>query len=141
MWRAAAKNSAMDDGDATAGKFFKTVWFDDNLNGKIKKDADADRGRDPDGDEAGTAEGTANHDARPLRPESRTMATSMMIWEFLTDSDMDPNAGDLGKVDMAERHGHRDDRRRRADVDSRRVCRGRKVDCDQRRRDCYRIRW
>ena len=94
MWRAAAKNSAMDDGDATTGKFFKTLWFDDNLNGKIKKDADADR--------AGTvgAGNTANamHD---LYDQNQDDGNIEMIWEFLTDGDMDPNAGDLGKVDMA----------------------------------------
>ena len=94
MWRAAAKNSAMDTGDATAGKFFKTLWFDDNLNGKIKKDGDADR--------AGTvgAGNTANamHD---LYDQNQDDGNIEMIWEFLTDSDTDPNAGDLGKVDMA----------------------------------------
>ena len=93
MWRAAAKNSAMDDGDATTGKFFKTLWFDDNLNDKIKDDGDADR--------AGTvgAGNTANamHD---LYDQNQDDGNIEMIWEFLTDVDGDPNAGDLGKVDM-----------------------------------------
>ena len=94
MWRAAAKNSAMDAGDATTGKFFKTLWFDDNLNGKIKKDGDANRaGTLGDGETA-----NAMHD---LYDQNQDGGNIEMIWEFLTDGDMDPNAGDLGKVDMA----------------------------------------
>ena len=44
-WMATAKRSGGGTGDAavTTGKFFKTLWFDDNLNGKIKKDSSADR--------------------------------------------------------------------------------------------------
>ena len=41
MWRATGQEgrSSTDAGAAEPGKFFKTVWFDDNLNGRIKKDA------------------------------------------------------------------------------------------------------
>ena len=51
MWTATAKRSGAD-AAATAGKHFKTLWFDDNLNGKIKDDGGANR--------AGTVTGTAN---------------------------------------------------------------------------------
>ena len=85
MWRAPAENSGGD------GKVFKTLWFDDNLNGKIKKDADANR--------AGTVAGTANamHD---LYNQNTDDGNIQMIWEFLTDADGDLTAGDLGKVDL-----------------------------------------
>ena len=49
---------------------FKTIWFDDNLNGKILKDTTGRGARrpDPDGAGAGTAAGCPGHHSRPLRP-------------------------------------------------------------------------
>ena len=92
MWRAPAENSGTD-ATATTGKFFKTLWFDDNLNGKIKDDGGADRtGTVGQGDTA-----NAMHD---LYNQNTDDGNIEMIWEFLTDEDDDPNAGDLGKVDM-----------------------------------------
>ena len=91
MWRAGATAG-------TGTKMFKTVWFDDNLNGKILKDTDAPR-PDPDGDEAGTAEGAAAtiHD---LYDQNENENNIDVIWQFLTDSNMDLTAGDLGKADL-----------------------------------------
>ena len=87
MWRAPAENSGGD------GKVFKTLWFDDNLNGKIKDDGDANRtGIVGDGNTA-----NAMHD---LYNQNADDANIQMIWEFLTDADGDLTAGDLGKVDL-----------------------------------------
>ena len=88
MWRATAEKAS--DG----GKNFKTLWFDDNLNGKIEKDASPSRAR-PEAT-TGTAAG-AMHD---LYNENGSDPNLEHIWEWLTDVDGDPNAGDLGKVDM-----------------------------------------
>ena len=49
MWRAPAENSgtnAVDDAGITEGKVFKTLWFDDDLDGKIKNDNDRRPGGD-----------------------------------------------------------------------------------------------
>ena len=87
MWRAPAENSGGD------GEVFKTLWFDDNLNGKIKDDGSANR--------AGTVgQGNTANAMHDLYNQNVDDANIQMIWEFLTDEDDDPNAGDLGKVDM-----------------------------------------
>ena len=92
MWRAPAENSGTDD-TATTGKFFKTLWFDDNLNDKIKDDGGADR--------TGTVgQGNTANAMHDLYNQNTDDGNIEMIWEFLTDEDDDPNAGDLGKVDM-----------------------------------------
>ena len=92
MWRAPAENSGTDD-TATTGKLFKTLWFDDNLNGKIKDDGGADR--------TGTVgQGNTANAMHDLYNQNTDDDNIEMIWEFLTDEDDDPNAGDLGKVDM-----------------------------------------
>ncbi len=88
MWRATTEMAT------NGGKNFKTLWFDDNLNGKIEKDASPARGRPEaaDGTDAGAMHDLYNQNADPANLEH--------IWEWLTDVDTDPNAGDLGKVDM-----------------------------------------
>ena len=92
MWRAPAENSGTN-AATTTGKFFKTLWFDDNLNGKIKNDGGADR--------AGTVgQGDTANAMHDLYNQNVDDGNIEMIWEFLTDEDGDPNAGDLGKVDM-----------------------------------------
>ena len=93
-WMATAKRSGGGTGDAavTTGKFFKTLWFDDNLNGKIKKDSSADRSA------TGATDVDALHD---LYNQNEDEGNLEWIWGSLTDADGDPNAGDLGKVDMA----------------------------------------
>ena len=68
---------------------FTTVWFDDNLNGDIKKDKGD---RHPDG-------GNALND---LYNQNKDISNIQMIWESLLDKDNDliADAGDLGKVDL-----------------------------------------
>ena len=97
MWRAAAKRSGGGAGDAatTTGKYFKTLWFDDNLNGKIKDDATSATNRRPE-----PVSGTTANALHDLYNQNADAGNIEMIWEFLTDEDGDPNAGDLGKVDM-----------------------------------------
>ena len=92
MWRAPASAGSGE-------KMFKTVWFDDNLNGKILKDTSARR-PDPDGDDGpGTAAGAAAtiHDLYDQNGDDNNIN---VIWQFLTDADGDLTAGDLGKADL-----------------------------------------
>ena len=92
---ATAEKSGNDDGTAPAfgGKYFKTLWFDDNLNGKIGGDGAADRAESV----SGIASANALHD---LHDQNAAEGNIEPIWESLTDDDGDPNAGDLGEVDM-----------------------------------------
>ena len=87
MWKATAS-------PATGTKMFETIWFDDNLNGKILNDASPPRGRPmTDGDvEAGSL-----HD---LRNDADRDNNINAIWQYLTDLDGDLTAGDLGKSDF-----------------------------------------
>ena len=94
MWRAGTSPSTGHE------KMFKSIWFDDNLNGKILKDTAARR-PDPDADGAGTAAG-AQATIHDLYDQNDNDNNINKIWEFLTDSDGDlvASAGDLGKVDL-----------------------------------------
>ncbi len=97
MWRA----------DATAAsgheRMFKTIWFDDNLNGKILNDTTgrAARRPDPDGADAGTAE-LAQARIHDLYDQDEDDNNIDKIWQFLTDDDGDllASVGDLGKADL-----------------------------------------
>ena len=89
MWKATASAG-------TGDSMFKTVWFDDNLNGKIKKDGSPDRARPGQGAD-GTVAADAMHD---LYNQNARDGNINAIWEYLTDSNMDLTAGDLGKVDL-----------------------------------------
>ena len=95
MWRAPAENSgtnAADGEGVTEGKVFKTVWFDDDLDGKIKNA----NPRRPTGDADATSQ---IHDLYNQNGGTDD-ANIEMIWEHLTDSNGDLTAGDLGKVDL-----------------------------------------
>ncbi|MCY3746530.1 MAG: fibronectin type III domain-containing protein [Acidobacteria bacterium] len=96
MWRAGAKAG-------TGESMFKTIWFDDNLNGKILKDTTGRGARrpDPDGAGAGTAEG-AQATIHDLYDQDESDNNIDKIWQFLTDDDGDlvDSVGDLGKVDL-----------------------------------------
>ena len=91
MWRAGATAG-------TGTSMFKTIWFDDNLNGAILKDtkaaAQADRAMALGGTDAAAS---GLHD---LYNQNEAADNIDKIWELLTDSNMDLTAGDLGKVDM-----------------------------------------
>ena len=89
---------------------FKTLWFDDNLNGKIGKDGFSNGTQRPDPDGAdgalvatdvdgATALTTANslHD---LYNDNGDPANIDKIWQFVIDEDDDPMYGDFGKVDL-----------------------------------------
>ena len=98
MWRVGATSATTDR--------FKTLWFDDNLNGKIRKDSGADRPMlDPDGDGTADVEANALHD---LYDDNDSPGNINMIWQFLLDEDDDPIMGDFGKVDLYSR-GEADD--------------------------------
>ena len=101
MWAAGATASTGQE------KMFKTVWFDDNLNGKIKKDTKASdqTARNT----ALTASGvdvaaspTTTNGIHDLYNQNDYDGNIQKIWELLTDSDGDlvASAGDLGKVDL-----------------------------------------
>ena len=78
---------------------FKTLWFDDNLNGKIKKDTgararpieDANPMHDLYSDNATRVEDGAITDA---------LGNVDVIWQYIHDLDDDPHYGDFGKVDL-----------------------------------------
>ena len=98
MWQAGATPASGHE------KMFKTIWFDDNLNGKILKDTSGRGARrpDPDGDAgAGTAAG-AQATIHDLYDQNGDDNNINKIWEFLTDDDEDllASVGDLGKVDL-----------------------------------------
>ena len=104
MWMATAEKSGNGvdaDGDAKpfGGKNFKTLWFDDNLNGKIGGDGDANR--------EGTLGTTTANPMHDLYDQNDSEGNIEAIWEFLTDADGDLTAGDLGKADL--RHFADDD--------------------------------
>ena len=97
MWRAGATAATGHE------KMFKTIWFDDNLNGEILEDTTGRGARrpDPDGTGPGTAAG-AQATIHDLYDYHESDDNINKIWEFLTDDDGDlvDSAGDLGKVDM-----------------------------------------
>ena len=82
---------------SSAEQMFKTVWFDDNLNNKIKNDATSASNPRPE-----RVSGTAAGNLHDLYNNNGSDANLNMIWESLTDSDGDliAGAGDLGKVDF-----------------------------------------
>ena len=90
MWRAGASATS-------AEKMFKTVWFDDNLNGKIAKDATSATNPRPE-----PVSGTAANAMHDLYDQNGDDGNLEVIWEYLTDSDDDLIAavGDLGKADL-----------------------------------------
>ena len=93
MWRAPAEKSGgggADDDSATEGKVFKTLWFDDDLDGKIKNSQST----------VVRAAMRARCTTSTTRTTEEDNANIEMIWEHLTDSNGDLTAGDLGKVDL-----------------------------------------
>ncbi|MDE0474769.1 MAG: hypothetical protein OXI50_09430, partial [Gammaproteobacteria bacterium] len=97
MWRAGATAASGHE------RMFKTLWFDDNLNGKILKDTSGRGARrpDPDGAGAGTAAG-AQARIHDLYDQDEDDNNIDKIWQFLTDDDGDliDAVGDLGKADL-----------------------------------------
>ena len=93
---------------ATAGsgeKMFKTIWFDDNLNNKIKKDTKASDQTDR--NSALTASGvdatatpTTTNGLHDLYNQNDYAGNIQKVWQLLTDADGDLTAGDLGKSDL-----------------------------------------
>ena len=98
MWSASASAGSGE-------KMFKTVWFDDNLNGKIKKDTKASDQTDR--NTALTASGvdanstpTTTNGMHDLYNQNAYGGNITKIWQLLTDADGDLTAGDLGKSDL-----------------------------------------
>ena len=81
---------------------FKTLWFDHNLNGKLKRDSTAAQGPrhpDPEGDGTGGTDADASglHD---LYDQNDAEDNVEVIFKSLMDGDGDPTMGDFGKVDL-----------------------------------------
>ena len=93
MWKATTGQK----GSGT--RMFKTVWFDDNLNGKIAKDSSATRPMQRNAADTAAVAADSMHD---LYDQNERDGNIEAIWEFLTDADGDlkADAGDLGKVDL-----------------------------------------
>ena len=78
-------------GGATA-KRFSTLWFDDDLDGKIKnKNPERPPGA------AGTSE---LHDLYDNNMSGADNANLEVVWQLMTNTDGSPNRGDFGKVDL-----------------------------------------
>ena len=99
MWAAGATASSGHE------RMFKTLWFDDNLNGKIKKDTKA--ADQTDRNTALTASGvdatstpTTTNGLHDLYNQNDYDGNIQKIWQLLTDADGDLTAGDLGKADL-----------------------------------------
>ena len=85
MWRAGVRGASMDR--------FKTLWFDDDLDGKIRKSDSHNTPRmGGPNDLYDLAETTASAD--------NITANITVIWKSLVDKDNDPIMGDFGKIDM-----------------------------------------
>ena len=84
LWRAGATPASGHE------RMFKSLWFDDNVNGKILKDSTgrAARRPDPDADGAGTAAG-AQATLHDLYDQNEDDNNIDKIWQFLTDDDGD----------------------------------------------------
>ena len=118
MWLASAERSGSNgdtgasNGTATKGKYFKTLWFDDDLDGSI---SNANRRR-PTVD--GTANGTASEKRHDLYNQNAGTdnANLEVIWEHLTDLDGDLIAGGRPReIRLVEFCGQPEHSRRRAD--------------------------
>ena len=85
-------------------RMFKTLWFDDNLNGKIKNDATsaAQADRVTALAASGVADAPPTNGMHDLYNQNGVTSNINKIWELLTDSDGDllAGAGDLGKADL-----------------------------------------
>ena len=90
MWKASASPAS------GYTKMFKTIWFDDNLDGKILKDTKT-RPMQRNADDTGNVAGDKFND---LYNDNGRAENIEQIWEFLTDDDDDLTSGDLGLVDL-----------------------------------------
>ena len=91
MWKATATKSG------ASGENFTTLWFDDNLNGVIKKDT---KGKARPMQSAGDGGVVAGNTMNDLYNQNNDPGNIAAIWEYLTDDDGDLTAGDLGKADL-----------------------------------------
>ncbi len=90
MWRASVRGASMDR--------FKTLWFDDDLDGKIRKLAtDTTPGNGGPNDLYDLAEVTTV--AAAFQDDGANNNLDV-IWKLLRDRDNDPIMGDFGKIDL-----------------------------------------
>ena len=96
MWAAGATASTGHE------RMFKTLWFDDNLNGKIKKDATtaAQAARVTALAASGVTDAPPANGLHDLYNQNGVTSNITKIWQLLTDADGDLTAGDLGKSDL-----------------------------------------
>ncbi|MDE3263056.1 MAG: hypothetical protein OYL41_13850 [Acidobacteriota bacterium] len=81
------------DGGASAMRF-STLWFDDDLDGKIKN-ANVDR---PSG--AGQMHDLYDNNATGGDDTDAARLNLEVVWQLMTNNDGTPNRGDFGKVDL-----------------------------------------
>ncbi len=77
-------------------KMFKTIWFDDNLDGNILNDSETR----PEQRNADDSDNVAGDKFNDLYNDNSRAENIEQIWEFLTDDDNDLTSGDLGLVDL-----------------------------------------
>ena len=85
---------------------FKTLWFDDNLDDKIKNDS-AQRLVLYDITD-GTAFAPSSGSLNDLYDDNGAADNAAYIWQYFVDEDNDPVYGDVGKVDLYSRTEMRD---------------------------------
>ena len=80
--------------DDAAAKRFSTLWFDDDLDGKIKnKNPDRPSG-------AGDLHDLYDNNATGGEDTDDARANLEVVWQLMTNTDGSPNRGDFGKVDL-----------------------------------------
>ena len=104
MWHVTVKNPG------PSPDRFRTLWFDDNLNTKIRKDSNASFERPMQGaDGEVPAHANGLHDLYNSNDDPATADTNEdegnieAIWQMVIDEDGDPVYGDFGKVDLYSR--------------------------------------
>ena len=103
-WKTGIWNSSGTASVASADRF-KTVWFDDDLNGKIHNSpTDVTNGRAGPNDlynENGDLNSLTVWKDQALAPNTNNLNNLAVIWQDFHDADDDPRYGDIGKVDLA----------------------------------------
>ncbi len=103
MWKATAS-------PGTGDQMFKTIWFDDNLDGTLLKDTkDRPMVDGTPGDDNNNDSPVPGDKFNDLYNHNERASNIDAIWELLTDSNNDLTiAGDLGKVDLVSSKDDRD---------------------------------
>ena len=95
MWTLGLKTKEVgeDQVPVAGAERFSTLWFDDDLDGKIKNKNPERPARTAAGDDREL------HDLYDNNADDDT-ANLEVVWQLMTNTDGSPNRGDFGKVDL-----------------------------------------